>query len=263
MAGAHPWMPWWVFDWLEDRAVKRMHRIARSMYFDLLCHEWIGGPLPDDVRECAELLGELPRSVAPHWLSIRERFDLQSSSKLAHSKLESLRNQARIKSEKSSNAAKERWARDTTALPTPNAQAMPSESESKHSKTDTEETLVASPPATLKVQFDFVSVYAAYPRKEGRTRGIARLRSQVRTPEAFDDLKQAVANFAEKHRVEGTEAKFIPHFSTWVSTWRDYIDGPHIVAIDGPRQYKNFRPPRPHIAETYDEDLDALMDGKK
>lgn len=77
--------------------------------------------------------------------------------------------------------------------------------------------------------FDFASVYDAYPRKEGRTKGIARLRSQVRTPEAFDELRAAVKNFVAKCIAEETELQFVPHFSTWVGKWRDYIAQPQII----------------------------------
>lgn len=99
----------------------------------------------------------------------------------------------------------------------------------------TEETHTAAAPLELvpvsaEQSFDFVSVYNAYPRKEGRTKGIARLRSQVRTPEAFEQLKRAIGHYAEKVRAEGTDAQFVPHFSTWANgSWRDYVDGSHIV----------------------------------
>lgn len=36
-----------------------------------------------------------------------------------------------------------------------------------------------------------------------------------------------------------------------------------VVPLTVTRQYKNFAAPREHIAEGYDEDLDALMDGRK
>jgi len=88
------------------------------MYFDLLCHEWIGGPLADDLNEIARLLGEDRRTIAPVWASIRARFVVDSDAKLRHLKLESMRNRARIKSEKSSNNAKKRWMANADAYPT-------------------------------------------------------------------------------------------------------------------------------------------------
>lgn len=122
---------------------------------------------------------------------------------------------------------------------------------------------LTSPPAPespVVPLFDFASVYAAYPRKEGRTKGIARLRSQVRTPEAFEQLKQAVTHFTEKHAAEGTEKQFIPHFSTWCSGgWRDFIDGPHVdaevLAKQKVREYRNYQAPRAAVTEGKDVKL--------
>lgn len=117
-----------------------------------------------------------------------------------------------------------------------------------------------SPPApepVLAVQFDFASVYDAYPRKEGKTKGLARLRSQVRTPEAFDELQKAVRHYAEKIKAEGTATRFVKHFSTWCSEWRDFVEGPHIVSSSNgntsARSKRNHREPMPHQTETVDE----------
>src|SRR6185312_4681116 len=63
-------------------------------------------------------------------------------------------------------------------------------------------------PVAAESSFDFASVYNAYPRKEGKTKGIARLRSQVRTPEAFEQLKRAIGHYAEKVKAEGTDSQF-------------------------------------------------------
>lgn len=84
-------------------------------------------------------------------------------------------------------------------------------------------------PGPVVPLMDFALVYALYPRKEGKTKGIERLRSIIRSPEAFQQLLTAVRHFAEKHAAEGTETGFIPYFSTWCNeVWKDYIDGPHI-----------------------------------
>jgi hypothetical protein len=61
-------------------------------------------------------------------------------------------------------------------------------------------------------------------------------------------------NFAEKHRAENTPAEFIPHFSSWASgTWRDFVDGPHIVEKKaGAAGKTGWREPMQHAAETKD-----------
>jgi hypothetical protein len=117
----------------------------------------------------------------------------------------------------------------------------------------------SAPDPVLSVQFDFASVYDAYPRKEGRTKGIARLRSQVRTPEAFEQLRAAVRHYADKCRLEATEPRFVKHFSTWANgVWRDYVDGPNVVDLspaNRTREFKNFQGPRTAVAETKDVEL--------
>jgi hypothetical protein len=146
MTGKHPWMPWYAADWLNDRDVMAMHRIARSMYFDLLNHEWIGGPLPDDVAEIARILGEDKRSVAPHWPTIRARFVVDSSSKLVHIKLESMKNRARIKSEKASNSAKSRHEAHANALLELSCDRDASQSQSQSHKEKEESSATESRP---------------------------------------------------------------------------------------------------------------------
>lgn len=91
---------------------------------------------------------------------------------------------------------------------------------------------------------DFASVYALYPRKEGKTKGIERLRSIIRSPEAFQQLSTAVRNFAEKHAAEGTPMEYIPHFSTWCNgPWKDFIDGPHVDPEKVAKRVRDSRGP--------------------
>lgn len=68
------------------------------------------------------------------------------------------------------------------------------------------------------------SVYKTYPRKEGKTKGLAKLKTQIKTPEDLEHLKAAVKNYRAKLESSGTETEFIKHFSTWVGEWRDWID---------------------------------------
>lgn len=221
MAITHPWMPFYVMDWLEDREIRKMSRIARSFYFDMLLHEWIGGPLPDDLHEVAAILNELPRSLAPHWESIRQRFVVDSSSKLSHTKLESLRNEARIKSEKSAKAAKERWSRDADALPTPMSVAMPSD----QSQSTAQKKSTLAPVA--RVSFDFEALYEKYPLKKGKAKGLEKLRALVKTEAEFRAVTYGMECFLRDEKRKGTETNFYPHFSTWVNSkrWQDYTEG--------------------------------------
>jgi uncharacterized protein YdaU (DUF1376 family) len=216
-----------------------------------------------DVRSVRRLWETLRAYFAP--TSAGDRGDLEpiSARSAANLRLRSLESEAEVRSNHGRKAAEIRHHGHATALLTGNAGSMPSQSQSySQSETDPEKkhtspsAPAASPSAPLTLlpvepvregtdgqeqpttrrqpraeKFDFASVYDAYPRKgDGKTKGIARLRSSVRSPEAFEQLQRAVANYAAKVRAEGTDLMFIPHFSTWANgKWRDYIDDPHIV----------------------------------
>jgi hypothetical protein len=71
---------------------------------------------------------------------------------------------------------------------------------------------------------DFESIYRKYPRKLGKAEGIKKAQREVTTPEAFAQLSGAVDRFVADLRRRGTEEKFIPYFSTFMSSWRDWLD---------------------------------------
>lgn len=72
-------------------------------------------------------------------------------------------------------------------------------------------------------EFNFEKIYEEYPRKLGKSLGIRRLQQKIKTKERYDLLLNAVINFKHVCEMAGTEEKFIPHFSTWVNKWEDYI----------------------------------------
>lgn len=65
------------------------------------------------------------------------------------------------------------------------------------------------------------AAYAAYPLKEGKSKGIEKLAKQVKTVEQLAELKRAIANYAEQRRLDGV---FVMHFSTFAGEWRDWVD---------------------------------------
>lgn len=76
------------------------------------------------------------------------------------------------------------------------------------------------PPVTAS---DLEQAYRAYPRKEGKSKGLERLKSQIKTRDDLALLKRAIANYAEQVRLDGTAEQFVRHFDTWTSSWRDWI----------------------------------------
>jgi hypothetical protein len=74
-----------------------------------------------------------------------------------------------------------------------------------------------------QVAFDFDGLYAVYPRKEGKTRGIATCAKVITTPEIYAQVRAAIV--AYKGRVAGEPTKFIKLFSTFMNCWQDYAPG--------------------------------------
>lgn len=77
--------------------------------------------------------------------------------------------------------------------------------------------------------FDFDSCYLAYPRKIGKAEGLARAKKLITSSEDYDAFCLAVKNYSQYVQAQGTEEKYIKHFSSFVGVkgkepWRDYID---------------------------------------
>lgn len=71
--------------------------------------------------------------------------------------------------------------------------------------------------------FDLESIYALYPKKQGKAAGMKKLHSIIKSQETYDIVMQGVKNYADFVEREKTENKFIANFSTWVnqSRWED------------------------------------------
>lgn len=80
-----------------------------------------------------------------------------------------------------------------------------------------------TPEKAPKVDFSFgiENVYLNfYPLKKGKTKGIAKLKKEIKTPDALAELEKAIKNYAASI----TDPKFIKHFDTFASEWRDWLD---------------------------------------
>lgn len=85
-----------------------------------------------------------------------------------------------------------------------------------------------------KFRPDLASIYARYPRKEGKSRGLAILKGSVKTSSDQIECNTSLDNFLDHLKRKGTEADFIPHFKTWAAHWRDWLD-PNHGQIDRPK----------------------------
>lgn len=107
---------------------------------------------------------------------------------------------------------------DTSPLRVRNAQDTPTNATNERDERDERDERTISP------DFDFDSLYKKYPRKDGKTKGIAACRVQIKSPEDFAALSLAVDRYAEHCKLTKTETRFIKHFSTFMSTWRDWLE---------------------------------------
>ena len=76
----------------------------------------------------------------------------------------------------------------------------------------------------LTAPLDFEPLYRKYPRREGKSKGLATCRVQIKTPEEYAALSLAIDNYAAKVERQATEKKFIKQFSTFMHCWRDYLE---------------------------------------
>lgn len=84
------------------------------------------------------------------------------------------------------------------------------------------------------------SVYEIYPRKIGKTKGVQKLRNQLKNENDLDLFRTAVLNYKKFIEKNKTESKFIKHFSTFVGEWRDWIDS-SIANEPAKKKFENER----------------------
>lgn len=70
-------------------------------------------------------------------------------------------------------------------------------------------------------EYEFESLWAKYPRPEGKKAARKYFDASVQDLVALEDIKSAMDSYIEKTR--GTEERFIKHGSTWFNNWRDYV----------------------------------------
>lgn len=95
--------------------------------------------------------------------------------------------------------------------------------------------------------FDFKNIYEQYPRKSGSSVGIEKLKKKIKAQDDYDLVQKAVQNFSRYHRIKKTEPKFIPHFQTWVTRWRDSLEGEFAPVVS------KVHTPSSTVQENYNE----------
>lgn len=68
-------------------------------------------------------------------------------------------------------------------------------------------------------------IYAnLYPLKKGKSAGIKKLAKDIKTDEDLGNFEAAVRRYAEDCVKASRDAKYIQHFSTFASNWKDWLD---------------------------------------
>jgi hypothetical protein len=79
------------------------------------------------------------------------------------------------------------------------------------------------PDPTVLLNFDFERLYNLYPRKEGKSLGFKKC-SKIKSQKDYQALEQAIRIYAGKVAAEKTEIQYIKQFSSFMTTWRDWLE---------------------------------------
>jgi hypothetical protein len=72
------------------------------------------------------------------------------------------------------------------------------------------------------MDFELDYLWELYPRKIKRTLGMKKLSKIVTSDKVYNDLENAITCYA--NHVKHTEKQYIMHFTTFLSSWSDWID---------------------------------------
>lgn len=75
-----------------------------------------------------------------------------------------------------------------------------------------------------KPGIDLLPIYASYPKKQGKSKGLKFLEKDIKTPEDAARCLSAIESYKKSLLRDKTEINFIKHFSTFVREWRDWED---------------------------------------
>lgn len=103
-----------------------------------------------------------------------------------------------------------------------------------------------------KPNFDFEALYSVYPRKRGKSAGMARLAARIESWDEYEAFARAVRKYAHECRMERREERFILHWSSFVGAegkepWKDYAD-PEKPKTPPPISAAPPPPPEPELS---------------
>lgn len=87
---------------------------------------------------------------------------------------------------------------------------------------------------------DFEYAYNLYPLKKGKSKGLDKLKRDIKTQSDLDLFIKSVENYKLDLELNKTQSKYFKHFSTFVNEWRDWLNYTPIQGI-GKGQFSNSR----------------------
>lgn len=86
------------------------------------------------------------------------------------------------------------------------------------------------------------NAYLEYPRKKGKSAGFKKAMAEFKTTEDLENLQKSIKNYKAQLVADKTEAKFVKHFSTFMSEWKDWLNvgKDQDFSQDGDDKYKRL-----------------------
>lgn len=75
-----------------------------------------------------------------------------------------------------------------------------------------------------KRKFDFDFLYQAYPKKEGKQKGLEICKREIKTIGDYEALHSAINRYSAHLAQNGTAGKYIKQFSSFMASWRDWVE---------------------------------------
>ena len=104
----NPYMPFWVNDYRNSRAVRLMDFESKGMYIDMICELWADEWLPSNEADLIKILATDKRTFKRIWPKIKPRFIILQD-KITHKRVKEELNKFYAKSKQNSDNALKGW----------------------------------------------------------------------------------------------------------------------------------------------------------
>ena len=191
-----------------------------GIYTRLLLFEWVNGDLPNEPERLSRLSGCTQKIFKKYWLTVSQKFTLNSSGRLTNLRLEEERIKQQkyreLQAEKGKIGAKHRWVNDSRGYSRGDNRKMALQSSSSSSNKK----------HTKEYSSDFLLFYNSYPLRIGREPAWKAWNKITDRPE-LDVLLRAIDD--QKKWRDTANGEFRPewkHPSTWLNSraWEDTIE---------------------------------------